>query len=540
VVSRAGLLFVCLLALAVGGVGIGSEGRVSLYGDTPRYLMNGVYVHDVLRDRPFGSVSAFIEYTRLYYARYPALSLGHHPVLLPVLEAPAFAVLGISVWSGRIVMLLSLLAAVIYLYLLVSEIYGPLTGLAAAALLATSPLLVQLTQMVMSELPAMALLIACAYYVQRFCATERRAALVGFVVTAVAAMYAKQLTAFVIAAILLAAMVQLGWRRLLLRADTLVAGGAVVLLTLPLVPLTLKMSPTNVGFVMTAVSSGVGLGALLRLTLSEQLAAPVIALGTCGLVLAVSSRDRRALLFVLWTAAVLVILRIAGTADAPRSTIYWVPPIAVLAASLLAADYSRWMRFASVALVVAAFGVQLGAAAQQRVSGAGGYEEAAEYVVNADPGATVMFTGDIDTGFFTFFVRKHDPSRQLVVLRGDKVFTTSRLARPSIEDRIGSASEIYDILRKYGTRFMVIEDRPSRSRTLESVRAELRTSAFAERKRIPIDTTDRRLEGTDLVVYEFLGHTAPDPSAILDIRLPLVRQEVTVTMRDLLARKYLR
>ena len=54
-----------------------SEGTISLNGDMPRYLMNGVYVLDLVRDRPFSSLDTLIEYTELYYGRYPALSLGH-------------------------------------------------------------------------------------------------------------------------------------------------------------------------------------------------------------------------------------------------------------------------------------------------------------------------------------------------------------------------------------------------------------------------------------------------------------------------------
>ena len=106
-----------------------------------------------------------------------------------------------------------------------------------------------------------------------------------------------------------------------------------------------------------------------------------------------------------------------------------------------------------------------------------------------------MFSGDIDTGFFTFFIRKHDPARRLVVLRSDKVLTTSRMALPSVEDRIDRPEQIYDVLKTFGTRFVVIEDQPSRSHVMEWLRSELHTPQFKERRRIPIGTTDPRLRG---------------------------------------------
>src|SRR6185369_12398386 len=140
----------------------------------------------------------------------------------------------------------------------------------------------------------------------------------------------------------------------------------------------------------------------------------------------------------------------------------------------------------------------------------------------------------------TFFIRKHDPARRLVVLRSDKVLTTSRMFRPSVEDRISSPEEIYGVLHTFGTRYVVIEDRPSRSRVLEWLRQELHSSAFIERKRIPIGTTDSRLAGTSLVVYEFTDSTPPASDAVLDMHLPVIGQSVTVKLRDLIDRKYLR
>jgi hypothetical protein len=85
VLARAGLLIAVAIALALGGMGLTDEGSGAAGGDMARFLMNGVFIHDLLVDRPLGGWSQFLEYTQLYYARYPALSLGHHPVLLPIL-----------------------------------------------------------------------------------------------------------------------------------------------------------------------------------------------------------------------------------------------------------------------------------------------------------------------------------------------------------------------------------------------------------------------------------------------------------------------
>src|SRR5262245_35711374 len=53
----------CAVMILLGARGIESEATVSLQGDMPRYLMNGVFVHDFVRDHP---ISNPLEYTYLY------------------------------------------------------------------------------------------------------------------------------------------------------------------------------------------------------------------------------------------------------------------------------------------------------------------------------------------------------------------------------------------------------------------------------------------------------------------------------------------
>jgi hypothetical protein len=535
---RAGLLGVCLLALLMGAVGITDEGYVSLHGDPARHLMNGVYFLDLARDRPFASVSDFVEYTRLYYARYPALGLGHLPLLLPIAEAPMFAIFGVSILSARLVVLLAAIAAAAYLYLLVSELYGVTAGVFAAAFMATSPLLVVLTRSIMSEMPTVALLVASAHYFHRFCTTERRGPLAAFVLTLVLSVYAKQLAIFVFPAFLGAALVELGIRRLLKR-DVLIVVGAIAFFSLPVIPLTLVMSPANVEFVRVRTGVHYSFVASIIDAILPQLSVPVLLLAAAGLAMAVVRRDRRVVLFVLWIGGVLGGLLIAGVLSPARYTIYWVPALSALAASTIVRARGAAARVVVVVLVLA-LGFQTWTAAHQHLVGAIGYEEAARFVIESDPGATVLFSGDIDTGYFSFFVRKHDPARRLVVLRSDKVLTTSKLGRPSVEDRIDRPEEIYRVLHTFGTRYVIIEDRPSRSRVLEWLRQELHSSKFVERKRIPIGTSDIRMPDTSLVIYEFVDRTPPDKDAVLDMHLPIIGQSVSVKLSDLVARKYLR
>jgi len=97
------------VALLFSTKNIIDEGTISPGGDMPRYLMNGVYFFDLFHDMP--SLTNLMDYTLHYFARYPALSLGHHPMFPSLIQVPFLKIFGISVLSARLSMVFFLLLA---------------------------------------------------------------------------------------------------------------------------------------------------------------------------------------------------------------------------------------------------------------------------------------------------------------------------------------------------------------------------------------------------------------------------------------------
>jgi dolichyl-phosphate-mannose-protein mannosyltransferase len=536
--KRLALVAVCCLAVWSSSRHLSDEAAGEPGGDMPRYLMNGVFLMDLLHDRPFGSVGALLHYAQLYYARYPALSIGHHPPLVSVAAVPALAVFGVSVKSGRLVSITAFAAAVAFLFLLARDLYGGAVATIAAGLLATNSRMVGYSQMLVSEPAAVALVIGTVYAVQRYCRTQSRSSLVAFATAAVLSVYAKQLTIFVWPAYFLIIAFALGLRRLFTR-ELVMTGVLMTLLIFPIIAVTVEFSPSNVKWAIEAFQTEpFSAGTLVTRAIRAHFSVPVIVFAGVGLLTTIITRDRRAAPFVLWIIAVIVEMVVAGRIGPERLGVYWIPAVLVIAASVIA----TWRRAAPLllALGVVLIGVHARTVASQPPIRSGGYEEAAQYVLASDPGATVMLTGDWDSGYFSFFIRKHDPDRRLVVLRSDKLFTTSLLLWPSVEDRIQNPTQMYDILHRLGTKFVVAEDLPSQSQVLEWVRQELHSPRFLERKRIPLRTRDPILRGTDLAIYELRDARPPDPDAQIDMHLPLVSRSVTVSLSDLINRKYLR
>ena len=538
----------CLLAVLLAGSGFGDEGRIGAGGDAPRYLMNSVYFMDLLRDRPFGGPDEFIEYTRYYYARYPALSLGHHPVLLSAAAVPVFAIAGISVSAGRLIVIAFFLASVVLTRALVRRTHGEWAGVAAAALVATNPYLLGLGQQVLSEIPAVTLLLATAFLLVRFCDHERPRDLWCLVICAALALYAKHLAIFAFPGFALYALLRLGWRRLL-RRDVVMAAVVFAVLVAPLVPVTLTMAKANVNFVRGQISGRAdrhapgwvaARAAALHHALTHQFSAPVLALTTLGLVAAALRRDRAALLYALWSGSVLLsVLVITGTLEPTRYSMYWIVPLLALAAGLVSAP-RRSLKPALGAVVGIVLAHQVWLGANTPAPTTSGYEAAARFVVEQPRAATIMFSGEIDSGLFVFFVRKYDRERAQIVLRADKILTTSFMQHSAIEERISSPAEIFDALQRFGTRYVVVEERATKVRVLRWVEDVVRTDRFRELYRAPLISDDPRMPNAWIGVYEYKDAARPASDAVLDIKLPLAGQRLAVPLGELLERRFLR
>jgi hypothetical protein len=540
---RAAALAVLLAGAALlVGRGLGDESLAFVGNDEVRYVMNGVFLRDMVADRPFSSVSSALNYARHYYAQYPALSLGFHPPLLPIVEVPFFMLFGVGFTAARVALALFFMSAVLMLYGLVARLYGQPAGWLAAALFASNPFLVRFGRHVLSEMPALALMIAAAFFLDRFCHQERRRDLAAFVAAAAASVYAKQLAVVLFPAYLAFALVRLGGRRLAGR-DIVIAAAALGLLVAPAVPMTLALSAPNVQWVASSAAGAASFRAYVSPVaeaLGVQFSAVVLGLAALGLAKVIVQRDRRALVLLLWLAAALAsLVFVTRAVEPPRYGIYLMPPLIGLAGIACEGWRRRGVGLALAGLAVVAVGSQTLTAWRQPLQRAPGYEAAARFVQARPRGSTILYSGEVDSGLFVLATRRHDPDRRAIVLRADKLLATADLSR-LVDDRIASREEIYDLLRRLGVGYVVLEDRLTSSRALNWLREETRSSRFQERFQAPAGSADPRLAGASISVYEFREAGRPDPAAVVGMRIPIARSEVAVRLSDLIDGAYRR
>jgi hypothetical protein len=528
-----GLLALALvLGVIVGSRALTDEGAFFLGGDPPRYLMNGMFLYDLLRAAPGWHPADVLTFAERYYARYPALSLGHHMPLLPLMLVPFYAVLGVSVFSARLAMLTFFVLAIVLLYRLVARRYDGIVAGWACVLFATSPIIGSFSQRVLSEMPTIVMMLVALNLVERFRTSGRLRDYLLLIAAATASLLCRPTAVYMFPAYGILLIAQGGHSRFKQRGiavATLVGlalvGGAIAAIV--------TFAPFNAAAAGRVLMGGVDLpavsGMLRTITRERPLFAAIILAAAAAMI----TRDRRMVPVLIWIGSVLVCaVLLTGSIEPGRYSILAVPAYCIVAASL-AASIRPWRRLAASIVLVVVTGLQLVTGFGRPVLNTPGYEAAAQYVVGLHTSPAVLYSASIDTGYFVFFVRKHDLRQRLVVLRSDKLLTTSLMTQLSVEDRIHQPAEVYSILRRYGVRLIVIEDRPSGSVPLEWLRAALLTDRFVERTRIPIGDGEAALRGVSIVVYEYLDATAAEPGATLDLDLPLAGRSIRVAWSDL-------
>ena len=534
------MLLACALGMFLAAKGIRNESVIEMNGDMPKYLMNGAYFYDLARDLLSGRASLNIfDHASRYFARYPALSLGHHPVLLGVAISPFYAIFGVSVFSARIGMMAFLLLGIVTLYLLVKRSHDETVAAFSALIFATTPYIIQFSRIVMSELPTISLLILTTYFFFCYCDTDkpRYAYLLG--IAFALSLYSKHLVIFM-APIYLIVLAQKKGLNALLRREVLLTIVMSGLLIAPLGVITMKFSRSNVRWVAqapleTRVSSS-NLLFYVRVIWQRHLTLPILALSGLGALFSLMRRDARALFFLLWIVCCYLFFTGLGIHEHARYAIFWIPAFCVLAASVVDFFPQRWWKMAVSAVILLAIAYQTAMSAAAVPVHAKGYEDAAKYVTAHPKGDAILYSGVIDTSYFVFFVRKYDPDRTFIVLRSDKIFATSRMNK-IIAERVQSKAQIHELLQKYGVGYVVLEEMPSTSQALEWLREEAHSDRFILRETIPFDTDFRWLKQAALGVYEYKDARPAAPEEVLDMDIPLMGETLRIRMKDLLPAK---
>ncbi len=510
------------------------------YPDADRILMDGVFIHDFLRDLP---LTGIYDYTINYYAQYPALSIGYRPPFFPFVEAIFNLAFGLNVWSSRLAILAFALVGFSSWFFLVRRIFNTTTALASSLLLMSLPFVARWGWYTMGELPLLSMTMLTCYLFYRYVETDNTRFLFACAVSFVLSVWTKQ-TAFYLAFFFILYLVY--DKSLLDRLRRRKTWGAVFLIFVALVPLafiTLWLGDQNLEqSIGLASPSGYSPWEQRWKSIPEhfsniyhhQTTLPFLILSISGMLLSIIKRDRKTVFFWLFIISTFLFFSYIVHKN-ERYSIFWLPAFSLFAAyPFYLLRNNNLARYFSGLVILGIFSYQVVTIYKNEPGYATGYREAAQFILDNSRSPTV-FIDAYNNGYFTYFMRALDDERSMYVLRADKLLASSSIsAKHRIEIHAQNKRDILKIIDDYGIEFIVIEREDiSGVAIYKELRSLLNDGPFSVVKRIPVISSRPVLQGQELLVYRYLDRK-PISGNTLTLHLPVVGQTINVPLRQLI------
>ncbi|MBF0271273.1 MAG: glycosyltransferase family 39 protein [Magnetococcales bacterium] len=516
--------------------------------DADRVLMDGMFIHDFLRDLDLNTLfdrnflgNAY-QYAIRYFAQYPALSLGSRPPFFPFVEAVFFFVFGIHDYSAKLALLLFVLIGLWAWHDLVRRTHDQSTALMASGLLFTTPFIVQWGWYPMLEIPVLAMSLLTANLLWRHVTSGEAKWLYLAAIAFSLALWTKQ-TALFMAPWFVVWLIVTGQARPLLQARTTwLALGVVAMLTAPLAALTIWMGKTNLALAFQGMEAAhqnadwtqwAYLRQYLDLLIQYQVTYPVLALAALGVITTLVRRDRNALFYLLLIVTTYLFFTALHSFRIDRYTIFWVPGFALLAALPFHhfRDQPLVRRFGWLAIVGIMI-LQIHQVQTKTPAFTQGHREAALLALQHSKNGRIFMDG-INNGYFTYYVRLNDPDRRFHVLRGDKLLHSSSVFTEHwTQIHIRDLQGIQKLFDQYGIDIIVVEAfNYAELEIHQTLRDYLETDAFELLRVIPIHSTRSRLIDQTLKVYRY-KHPHPPSNSRISLSVPLVGKTFETTLPE--------
>jgi|GEM_PF-1791841 len=502
------------------------RGEFHYNGDEAQHAVTGLFLADVMRDLPLRHP---VQYAYTYYAQYPAVAIVHWPPLFYVVEGISFLLLGPSAMAARLVILLFTVLLLWSWFRLVEDLQDPLTAALCAAALALLPLSLLFEKTVMLEIPSLALGVAAIRSWIRYLESGERRFIYGFGVWLGLALLCKQTNIYILLFCGLTILVTGYWKKILNR-DILMVGSVCALVVGPWYALMLFAQGRAVADDLGSHQiAGLDRVTFYLRTLPASATIPVLLLAGLGALLWRAWDKQANTQFMLcWWAAGYLTFTLFGQREA-RFAIYWLAPLVYFAVGFLT-QYFRIpkLRVAMRAAAVGLIGVLALTGWRYQRPYISGYEAAAAQLVNTYKSGIVLFDGEVP-GNFVFYMRALDPDRQFLVLRKSLYVNNIRQNAHS-EELLHTQSEILDLLRDDGVRFVVVMDHvPLRFHAQQVLRESLSSKQFELLGRFPVESNEPGWQGRGLLLYEN-KNWAPPTGKFLRVRMLTLNHDIVVPL----------
>jgi len=529
--SGALLVAVLLLVVVIATHGIG-KGELHYNTDETQHAFTGVFFMDFFSDRPFAHP---MQYVYEYYAKYPALSLSYWPPLFHIVEGVVFLLLGPSVVTARLTVLLFVLLGCVFWYLLVKELAGMWTAALSCVLLFLLPSLLLFEKVVMLEAPTLALCIAASYFWIRYLREGSPRLAYAFSLLAGLSLDTKQNSIYLALFCLLTVMALRKWQ-IFRRAHLWGALGITVLVVAPVYVLMVISQWRTIILLFSGSFSRTDDASYWVLyylrDIPAQVGWPLLFLSILGAVLSRLWTDRQTtLIFAMWVLSVYVSFTVIGHKES-RYILYWLPPLAFFAAGLLTANCSRAFRYLRAAAVALILAFWIWSAWKLHTPYIAGYEPIARRLTSMPGPGVILFDGDL-AGNFIFYMRTLDPARRFVILRKGLYVTL-------IDKRIGSRELIHtregldELIHRDGIRYVVVTQNSRIDFPVQrTLREYLATPKFRLMESDPVISNAPEYQGYRIELYEYVD-ALPRTEQYLHLSMMTIDHDIVVPFKDIL------
>lgn len=494
--------------------GVSSDNIVN--SDAARHALNGVFIHDLLRD---GKLFSPVEYGKYYYAHFPALSLPYHPPLFPLIESAFFALLGVKVFTARLVVAIAVAISAVLFYRLVMATHQSHHAAFFCVLTFLSlPHSQWVGSDVMLEFPTLVFVLAALYCLRDFDRDYRLRRGLMFSVFAAAAVWTRQHAIFLGLVPFLLILVQRRWH-LLAERTVWISSFVLLLLVLPLAALSMQFGWTG----MSQVTRGEPASSFLLRNLWFYLRAlrgwfglipiAVAVLALAYFFLAKRRAQLRAptiTLYLVWALAVFLVLLPLRGFDT-RYLFSLAPALVVAAYTALSSVSNSTRHVVTVALIVFV-GWNLASARWYLF----GPAEAAKAIINGQS-SRVLYCGTTN-GTFIFSARTLDPDLKSVIIRCEK-----------LPQDIFAPGKFDEFAHRYGINYIVLEHTNltqwGKGMAWDQLRSSPTASMILDRE-IPMSSSEPDLNG-DLRIYRFTN-PAREPEDLLRLNMPKIGGQLDV------------
>ena len=514
--------------------------------DADRIAMDGVFLLDFIKDLP-GSLLHIYDYTITYYAKYPALSIGYRPTFFPLVEALFYYIFGLSNLSPRLCVFFFLFIGMIFWVRLVNETHDSYIAILSLMLWMTNSFVYEYTQQTMLEIPTISLSIVCVYYLYRYVSEPsfRSSVLLG--ISAGFTLWTNQKSGFILPLILMYPLLKKK-SKLLIAPSAWVAYLIILVFLIPLAWITLWLGEQNLAQSLGTHSATPWYAKLdlfknIYFLYHFHFSTPMLLLIATGLFFSFQKEEKTdSLIFAAAIFSVYLFFTVIKV-KIDRYPMYWIPFFCLFAAvglQRLIIQIETLLKvkkpFIGYAICSLPIIFQISFFPRVFVGYASGYEEAAIYVLQQTKSPLIFFDGYAN-GQFIFFARIHDPERKSLIIRGDKLISSSSIFYDNkLKIHLHTRDEIDKALSELGIQFVIVESvNISNIEIYDTLRELLRDkSCFRLHKAISVNSNYDDLKMQKLLIYENLRYKGVTENQMLNLNLPVVGQKIKLKLEEIL------